>query len=214
MFLIGNRRGRTDERGNWRPTWPPSDELAARIPDMIVIAESRLAPGAADVVLAEMVKMWLVQRRRSTEGADDTFVRIYFEELRDIPGDVLGTAGRLWRRKSPWFPTIHEWRGECQPILARRRRWLYRLYVLGNSSRLSLRARPRNEDTAAVASARLQVADLEFRLMEMRDTNDATRWPRLFHGLEQEREYALQRLTGEEEHAKAHVQRPRRRRAR
>ena len=213
--MIGNRRGRLDAQGNWRPAWPPSEELAARIPDLIVVAESRLAPGSADVVLTEMVKMWVVQRRRSTEGADDAFVQIYFEELRDIPGDVLGIAGRAWRRKSPWFPTIHEWRGECQPTLARRRRWLYRLYMLGNASRLSLRARPRIEDPPEVARQRLVVADLEFRLMEMRDNRGEERWPRLLQGLEEEREYALRRLTAEEEHAKPHARRPwKRRRAR
>ena len=120
-----------DNATRWLP--PPALSNDQRRELAGVLERGRLANAAADPKITATLLVQLSHVVLIRDCADhDAMMRVYVEDLTEIPPDLMQGACVTWRRASKFWPTIAELRALIVPDLSRRRRYLERALVLAS----------------------------------------------------------------------------------
>ena len=120
-----------DNATRWLP--PPALSNDQRRELAGVLERGRLANAPADPKITAALLVQLSHVVLIRDCADhDAMMRVYVEDLSEIPPDLLHAACVTWRRSSKFWPTLAELRALIVPDLSRRRRYLQRALVLAS----------------------------------------------------------------------------------
>jgi hypothetical protein len=84
--------------------------------------DAALAPAEPAAVLKMLARLKISTSSRNRDGDDAKLERrVFADELRHYPLDVVDEACRRWARREQWWPSIAEIVGECDRLVNWRR---------------------------------------------------------------------------------------------
>jgi hypothetical protein len=108
------------------------EEQRGELRNAIIMLEDASRPAPSDMIVYELGRM-RVQTKAKAEDTDNMefILRVYAEDMREYPADVIREACRKWSRTEKFFPAWSELKEILDRLAAKRRRLLFAVKQIG-----------------------------------------------------------------------------------